>query len=401
MLPMRVNWHRWEGDAMHRHQGVRVMSHGNAVLATIILLGIMASASAMPPLPAEFYGTLTIGGAPAPVGTIVTASINGVECGSLVTTIAGEYGGPGRYDRRLAVVPDESLLIGLTSPTVTFFVNNVEATPNALFVAGSSQEVDIAAPQSAGTVITTTPTSPIVYRGGGGSSGGGGGSAGSSSMREMSSQPEVPVKTTYSAQALNETDTIPLDADGRVSETTTITSPDTHGQITLDKGTRTHTLSGDSVSRIQLIEPDPSAITISEGLQAEFTGMAYDCQPGGVYFDPPVTLTFTIPDEKWEEVRNSPLVVRWFDAANGTWIENPTTVDYTRHTVSVKVAHFSVYGVFRQSSVAQPPGPDSSPSINKTGGSLPSSLSSSPVLSITGITLIFVILSVYRNRKKE
>jgi hypothetical protein len=217
----------------------------------------------------------------------------------------------------------------------------------------------------------------------------------------MSSQPEVPVKPTYSAQAPSETETIPLDADGKVSDTTTISSSDSGGYITLDKGTTSRTQSGDYVSSIQLIGPDVPNIPVPEELRAEFTGIAYDCQPGGVYFDPPVTLTFVIPDEKWEEVRSSPLVVRWFDAVNDTWIENPTTVDYPRHTVSVKVAHFSVYGVFRQSAVVQQPGPDSSPSMNKTGGSLPSSLSPSPVSSIAGIVLMFVVLSVYRNRKKN
>lgn len=41
--------------------------------------------------PMRAYGSLTIDGRPAPVGTSVTAEVNGRDCGSKVTTTAGQY----------------------------------------------------------------------------------------------------------------------------------------------------------------------------------------------------------------------------------------------------------------------------------------------------------------------
>ncbi len=60
----------------------------------------VASAYNPPPdVPAAFYGTLTVSGAPAPVGSIVIATGQNVMVlkpdNPLVTTEVGKYGGPG------------------------------------------------------------------------------------------------------------------------------------------------------------------------------------------------------------------------------------------------------------------------------------------------------------------
>src|SRR5690349_5630149 len=54
------------------------------------------TATATPPAagilpPTRFWGTLTINGALAPIGTRVTAVIDGRDCGSRVTTTGGQY----------------------------------------------------------------------------------------------------------------------------------------------------------------------------------------------------------------------------------------------------------------------------------------------------------------------
>ena len=54
-------------------------------------------------LPHPFYGTVTIEGSPAPVGTVITADVGGVVYGSITTTVAGQYGGPGALDEKLMV----------------------------------------------------------------------------------------------------------------------------------------------------------------------------------------------------------------------------------------------------------------------------------------------------------
>ena len=67
----------------------------------IILLAV--GVSAIPPLPYEFYGNVSINETPAEVGTIIIAKVNGTEVGNITTTAPGAYGGAGTFDRRLVV----------------------------------------------------------------------------------------------------------------------------------------------------------------------------------------------------------------------------------------------------------------------------------------------------------
>lgn len=72
------------------------------IVVALLLCAIPAYAD-MPPLPHAFYGTLTVAGEPATVGTVVTAKIGGVEYGSITTTVVGQYGGSGAFDEKLTV----------------------------------------------------------------------------------------------------------------------------------------------------------------------------------------------------------------------------------------------------------------------------------------------------------
>jgi hypothetical protein len=66
------------------------------VLSILIVLSGMAamtSADGRPSIPNEFYGTVTLNGADAPVGTVINAYIDGELNGTIDVTTAGEYGG--------------------------------------------------------------------------------------------------------------------------------------------------------------------------------------------------------------------------------------------------------------------------------------------------------------------
>jgi len=86
------------------------------IVVALLLCAIPAYAD-MPALPHAFYGTLTITGSPAPVGTVVTAKVNEVECGSITTTVAGQYGGSGAFDEKLTVTGEIE-----TGATIKFYV---------------------------------------------------------------------------------------------------------------------------------------------------------------------------------------------------------------------------------------------------------------------------------------
>ena len=95
------------------------------------LLGTLpvAARPAIPPLPHEFYGALTIDGRPASTGTTVEARGEGVltdvpDKGNPITTEeAGRYGGPSPFDPKL-IVQGEDLQNG---DQITFYVDGVQA----------------------------------------------------------------------------------------------------------------------------------------------------------------------------------------------------------------------------------------------------------------------------------
>ncbi|MCQ1538123.1 hypothetical protein FTO68_03835 [Methanocalculus taiwanensis] len=103
---------------------------------------IIGAASAIPPLPAEFYGSVTIDGIGAPPGTVITAKVNFNERGSFTLTRYGFYGDTGIAGSRLAVqATEEDMVSG--SPMVSFWIGNQKADQEIPFESGTSQQLDL------------------------------------------------------------------------------------------------------------------------------------------------------------------------------------------------------------------------------------------------------------------
>jgi hypothetical protein len=126
-------------------------------ITLILLLSICCTAGAIPPLPCEFYGSVTIDSTPAAAGAMITAFINGEERGEIATITPGHYGGSGVFDQRLRVEGREEDI----GRTITFTVNGNPTIQTAIFNAGESRELHLAA-------ITTQKDLPFgpdtVYR---------------------------------------------------------------------------------------------------------------------------------------------------------------------------------------------------------------------------------------------
>jgi len=108
------------------------------ILVLLLLLALFGPASAVPLLPAEFWGTVSVGENPAPAGTVITARIDDRDCGSLTLTTAGVYGGDALFDERLIVDGEEK-------KTIAFLVNGVLATETAVYTSGASICLDLTA----------------------------------------------------------------------------------------------------------------------------------------------------------------------------------------------------------------------------------------------------------------
>lgn len=132
----------------------------------VLILALAAPASAIPVFPAEFSGTATIDGSPAPAGTVITARIDDRDCGSLTLANAGVFGGETLYDERLIVNGEDTD----AGETITFFVDGVPAG-TAVYASGTSTTIALAATKggtssgssgsssgASGSTPSTTPT---------------------------------------------------------------------------------------------------------------------------------------------------------------------------------------------------------------------------------------------------
>jgi len=130
----------------------------------IAICGLVSAAS--PQLPCEFYGTAIMQGSPVPVGTVITAYVNGTPQGSITVTDAGKFGGLGTFDERLIVMAGENDFANGV-PTITFRINGQPSDQSAPYQPGASTQLNISvggqavvpAPVTQGN---NTPQAPVI-----------------------------------------------------------------------------------------------------------------------------------------------------------------------------------------------------------------------------------------------
>jgi hypothetical protein len=126
------------------------------VLAVLLSLFVTPVYADVPSLPHAFYGTVTINGDPAPVGTKVEARGEGVQTdignNPIVTTVEGEYGSPGPLEPKLIVQGNIA-----EGAVLSFYVDGVQTDQTAEWHSGEVTELSVAATIS-GPVPTTEST---------------------------------------------------------------------------------------------------------------------------------------------------------------------------------------------------------------------------------------------------
>lgn len=129
-------------------------------LLGFMLILLAAFTLAVPGVPHTFNGTVTINDAPAPDGTTVSATVDGVTRGS-GSTVDGMFG----KDEPFQVL-DPDNLYGTYHPDIRFYVDGYDTGETVAFVAGETTEVYLS--------ITKSSSSSSGSSGGGGGGGGGG-----------------------------------------------------------------------------------------------------------------------------------------------------------------------------------------------------------------------------------
>jgi len=129
------------------------------LLGPLVILALLLCAMpayAIPTIPHAFYGTLTMGGSDAPVGTVVTAKVGEVQCGSITTTVEGQYGGSGAFDEKLNVTGELE-----TGATISFYADGNEADQTYAFSPGADPtelNLTVQADVTPPTVSSVSPT---------------------------------------------------------------------------------------------------------------------------------------------------------------------------------------------------------------------------------------------------
>jgi len=276
-----------------------------SVLALILLLWA-APVLAAPPIPHAFYGAVTVDGAPAPAGAIVSAKINGETAGSYTTTVSGQYGS--LAERDYLAVSNASATDG---DTITFYLYDISTGETATFEVGGG-------PTQLNLSLTTD-------------TGGGGGA------------PAAPAPTTVTTTVFGSTSTFSINAAGVIQQTFKATSADGKLTITIPAGTRALDKNGKPLGSLTaVVNTSPPAPP--EG--AHIIGLTFNFGPAGATFNPAINFTWAYdPNALPEGVAEEDLVIAYYDEAAGKWVELPSTVDPVTHTVTAAVSGFTSFAI--------------------------------------------------------
>ncbi len=307
-------------------------------ITLILLLGLVAGAATAgggtPTLPHCFSGGVTIGGSPAPAGTVITATIGGTEYGSIQTTEAGKYGNPDQSvaDRLLVKATENQ-----SGETITFYVDGVAAKETAIFAVGGGTVLDLSVPGSGGSGNTggTDNTGNSGGSGGTGGTGGTGNTGNTVTARESAAPTAAPEVQTGQVS-------LATSAAGTVLETATVRTADEICAVTIPEGTTARDGNGNPLDTVTVTREDP--VSAPAAPPGTTIAIVLNCDPAGATFDPPAVLTYTLSGEEWAKIGVA-LKVIWYNPVSEAWQDVPATVDPVTRTITAEVSHFSIYAL--------------------------------------------------------
>jgi hypothetical protein len=285
-----------------------------ALLVLALCLALVAPASAAPVMPLLFSGNVTIGGVNAPIGTSITAEIEGTQVATATTTVVGKYVISIDYDS------------GYISKTVVLKVSGAVGgqgtyvDPMTIPVVNVNLTVDKGSPTSPVPQPPTTPdTTPTEAR-------------------------------TISASILGHGSSFTINQSGVLTSPAVLTSADGKVQLGLNANT-TINIQGQSLT----VSAEPSAPAIPANVKLV---NAYDFGPDNTSFDPAINLTFkydlaALPSG----VTESNLYIGFWNGSS--WTDLPYKVNTEAKTVTAEVRHFTIMALLGKVSSAPPPAPAS------------------------------------------
>jgi hypothetical protein len=155
----------------------------------------------------------------------------------------------------------------------------------------------------------------------------------------------VPLDTGRTAQ-------IYLNAQGVVTQATTLQSTDGLASVSIREGIVAKNSTGAVLSSITIKSiPDGSVPGIPDGSAFTYAGMAYELQPDNSTFSPSISLSFTIPQAHWGQ----DFIVKTYDGKNNAWLDVPTSYNPDTGVVTSQVSHFCCFALFSKAVTPAPP----------------------------------------------
>jgi beta propeller repeat protein len=186
-------------------------------------------------------------------------------------------------------------------------------------------------------IPSTGGSTPVAVHGGGGS---GGGSIPIAVQNTQS--PEIRPPAPPDA---GKTAKIYANNDGVVTQETTLQSTDGLAAVVISEGLVVKDNTGKPLSSITIRAiPKDSLPALPAGSAYAFDGMAYELQPDGATFSPPIAINFTIRQARWEH----DYVIKTFDSTTGTWQDVPATYNPDTGVVSAEISHFCYIALFTE-----------------------------------------------------
>ncbi len=293
-------------------------------IVPFLFILIAAHAVAVPPLPAEFYGSALMDGQPAPAGTVITAQIHGLDRGSITIETPGFYGGPGLFDPRLKVnVSEEEYKPGEMS--VVFFIDGQQAAQSAIFEAGSSRQFDIS------TGPGQSPVQPVQQ------------AVPSGSLPVYTSGPSE----VSSSDSSDSSDTSPPTIRYGLDQPRVFSSDDGLAEISFTKDTMLFSPEGQFLNAMEIQSTniaDLPSPAMDPGLR--FSGYAYEIIPSGTYFNPNGTLTLKLPPERAYEIINAGPVIYEYLPQNSVWEPVPTHANVFTNIITADIFEAGIFGLY-------------------------------------------------------
>jgi hypothetical protein len=184
---------------------------------------------------------------------------------------------------------------------------------------------------------------------------------------------------TIGVNYFGETSSFQVDSGGIVQESTTITSPDTGLTITIPQGTLIRDKYGypfNSLTAEAIANPPPPPA------DGDIIGLAYNFEPDGATFEPPIFFTFNYDPPA------TPESIAYYDDIEGKWVELPCIIDTVNHTITALVAHFTNFAVIGAQPAPVTPAPIQAPTPTQEPTTMTPAPTQAPTLTQEPATVI-------------